>query len=150
MRWCFHDCWISWVWYFLLHLAPYIFTRQCMTNTFTSVSSIKFKICSPSGFDPQVGKTKTTRCYTVTHMPLALIFHTPDAYKCKALLYLFFFFLIEYSLASFVVAVYFGVTHMHTFVSPDVGQIMCLYRIYKHGTRSVGRLRASPTSLLLC
>lgn len=114
MRWCFHDCWISWVWYFLLHLAPYIFTRQCMTNTFTSVSSIKFKICSPSGFDPQVGKTKTTRCYTVTHMPLALIFHTPDAYKCKALLYLFFFFFNRIFFSIFCRrSLFWGDTHAH-------------------------------------
>lgn len=148
MRWCFHDCWISWVWYFLLHLAPYIFTQHCMTNSFTCVSSIKFEICSPSSFDPQVGWKITTRSYTVTHAPLALIFHTPDVYKCKALLYLFltwvFFSLFCRS------GLFWGDTYTHTFVSTDVGQIMCLYRIYKHGTRSVGRLRASPTSPLLC
>ena len=90
------------------------------------------------------GATQWLTCLSLSSFTLRM--HT-NAKHCSTF---FFFFLIGYSLASFVVAVYFGVTHMHTFVSPDVGQIMCLYRIYKHGTRSVGRLRASPTSLLLC
>lgn len=147
MRWYFHDCWISWVWYFLLHLAPYIFTRHCMTNSFTCVSSIKFKICSPSGFDPQVGWKKrqgATQWLTRLSLSSFTLRMCTNAKHCSI------FFLLEYSSASSVAPVYFGVTHIHIFVSTDVGQIMCLYRIYKHGTRSVGRLRASPTSPLLC
>lgn len=93
--------------------------RIFMTTSFTCLSSVTFKSALP------VVSIHATRRYRMTHLPLALILHTPDVYKCKTLLY---FSHSNRSASSFAGRL-FWVTHMHTcthFVSRDVGQINLL------------------------
>lgn len=106
----FTDCTSSDIFSFssLSRIDFYLLIRYCMTNSFTTVSRSQFKICSPSGFAPYV-HTKTTGCHRMTHPSLALTLHTPDVYKCTALLY----FLILFDLLPLSPPSILGDTHAH-------------------------------------
>lgn len=126
----------------LLNLTPNSH-KSFMTNS----SKYQIKICSPSSFDPHAcTKKKTTRWNSMTHTTSRYHLSHSGCVQMQSIA------LFSYSnpSASSVFSHLFRVTHMHTFVLTNVGQIECLYQIrypLDDGSRSSEQLCIGPDIL---
>ncbi len=136
------------VWYFLspLHLDPFFFiSSHPVWLIALPMFQLSIQNLLSQWFRSTCSYKKTTRCYRMTHSPLALILHTPDVYKCKALLY----FLIRIDLPLLYLPSIFGDTHAHLCIHGCRSNRALASNLdpLEHGSRSVEQLRVGPDIL---